>query len=205
MFMLTEWAPGMEILTEQTDAGKVLYLHGPMIMTEQKNRNGRIYKKPMMEKSVDKYVKEYVNERRAIGELNHPTRPFADPKEAAILVESLVWEGNNVIGKARVLNNPNGTIIKSLVEAGFKMGMSTRGLGDIVEKSGEKIVENYMLNAIDAVDMPSGQVCYMNAIRESKEYMLQGDAWVETNYDHNKAMNLFMEKFERLIHEIKKG
>lgn len=207
MLMLTEWTPGMETLTEQTENGKVLYLQGPMIMTEQKNRNGRIYTKSMMENSVAKYVNEYVNERRAIGELNHPARPFADPREAAIMIESLEWQGNNVIGKARVLNNPNGTIIKSLVEAGFKMGMSTRGLGDIVERSGQKFVENYLLNAIDAVDMPSGQVCYMNAIRESKEYMLQGDIWVESksNFDQGKALNLFMEKFEQLMHEIKKG
>ena len=204
MQLLYEWNPGVEPLHEATSAGNVLFLEGPMIMTEQKNRNGRIYEKKMMEGSVDKYIREFVNERRAIGELNHPTRPFADPKEAAIMVESLRWEGNNVIGKARVLNNPNGQIIKSLIEANFKMGMSTRGLGEVVERSGTKYVENYMLNAIDAVDMPSGQVCYMNALRESVEWVQEGGVWVEKS-NQEKALGLFLEKFEDLIKELKKG
>jgi hypothetical protein len=204
MQLLYEWNPGVEPLHEATSAGNILYLEGPMIMTEQKNRNGRIYKKQMMEKSVDKYITEFVNEHRAIGELNHPTRPFADPKEAAIKIESLKWDGNNVLGKARVLNNPNGQIIKSLVEANFKLGMSTRGLGELVEKQGTKYVENYMLNAIDAVDMPSGQVCYMNALRESVEWINEGGVWVE-KANQEKALALFMEKFEDLIKNLKRG
>jgi hypothetical protein len=203
MQLLYEWNPGVEPLHEATAQGNVLFLEGPMIMTESKNRNGRIYAKKMMESSVDKYITEYVNERRAIGELNHPTRPFADPKEAAIMVESLKWDGNNVIGKARVLNNPNGQIIKSLVEANFKMGMSTRGLGEVVERAGTKYVEGYMLNAIDAVDMPSGQVCYMNALRESVEWVSENGVWVE-KANQAKALELFLEKFEDLIKTLKK-
>lgn len=204
MQLLYEWNPGVEPLHEATATGNTLYLEGPMIMTEQQNRNGRIYRKAMMEKSVEKYINEYVNENRAIGELNHPARPFADPKEAAIKIESLRWEGNNVIGKARVLNNPNGMIIKSLVEANFKMGMSTRGLGNVVETGGQKLVENYLLNAIDAVDMPSGQVCYMNALRESVEWVQEGGVWIE-KANQEKALKLFEEKFEQLMHELKKG
>lgn len=204
MQLLYEWNPGVEPLHEATSSGNVLYLEGPMIMTEAKNRNGRIYEKRMMEPCVAKYIKEFVEARRAIGELNHPARPFADPKEAAIKIESLKWDGNNVIGKARVLNNPNGQIIKSLVEADFHMGMSTRGLGEVVERSGAKYVENYMLNAIDAVDMPSGQVCYMNALRESVEWVQEGGVWIE-KANQAKAMELFMERFEDLIKDLKKG
>lgn len=204
MLMLTEWAPNMELLTEQTESGKVLRLEGPMIMTETKNRNGRIYGKAMMEKSVDKYINEAVKESRAVGELNHPDYPFPNIKEAAVYIESLQWHGNNVIGKARVLNNQYGQQIKSLVEAGFKMGMSTRGLGNIVEKQGQKFVEDYMLNAIDAVDMPSGQVCYMNALRESTEWVQEQGVWVQKE-NQEKAMKLFVEKFGQLIHDLKKG
>jgi hypothetical protein len=202
MLMLTEWS-GLETLTENTESGKVLYLEGPMIMTESKNRNGRIYKRDMMEKAVDKYNKEYVLERRAIGELNHPSRPFADPACAAIIIESLNWQGNDVIGKARVLNNPFGQQIKSLVEANFKMGVSTRGLGEVVERSGQKYVENYLLNAIDAVDMPSGQTCYVNALRESTEWVQENGVWIE-KANQAKAMNLFFEKFEEMLHNIKR-
>lgn len=204
MLFLTDFTSQIETLTEQTESGKVVYMEGTMIMTERENRNGRIYSKGMMEKVVDKYVKEYVSERRAIGELNHPARPFADPKEAAVIIESLTWQGNDVIGKARVLNNPNGTIIKSLLEAKFKMGMSTRGLGDVRERSGKKFVENYMLNAIDAVDMPSGQNCYVNAMNESTEWVNESGIWIQ-KVQQEKALNLFLEKFEQLIKDIKRN
>jgi hypothetical protein len=204
MMFLREWAPNMETLTEQTAEGKVLYLEGPMIMTEKRNRNGRIYEKAMMESSVDTYIESYLKANRAIGELNHPDYPFPNIKEAAVYIESLSWQGTDVIGKARVLNNIHGQQIKSLVEAGFRMGMSTRGLGNVVERSGQKYVTEYMLNAIDAVDMPSGQNCYMNALKESTEWVQQGGIWVEKE-NQEKAQALFLEKFEQLIHEIKKA
>lgn len=204
MHLLYEWAPGMETLTEQTATGTKLYLEGPMIMTQKRNRNGRIYEKAMMEGSVDKYMKEYVNENRAIGELNHPTYPFPNPKEAAIYIESLTWHGDNVVGKALVLNNMHGQQVKSLVEAGFKMGMSTRGLGNVVERSGQKFVTDYMLNAIDAVDMPSGQDCYMKALKESTEWVQEGGVWIEKQ-NQEKAMAMFLEQFEQLIHGLKKA
>lgn len=204
MLFLREWAPNMETLTEQTAEGKVLYLEGPMIMTEKRNRNGRIYEKAMMESSVEAYVEGYLNANRAIGELNHPDYPFPNIKEAAVYIESLTWQGTDVIGKARVLNNIHGQQIKSLVEAGFRMGMSTRGLGNVVERSGQKYVTEYMLNAIDAVDMPSGQNCYMNALKESTEWVQQGGIWVEKE-NREKAQALFLEKFEQLIQEIKKS
>lgn len=202
MLMLTEWSQGVETLTEQTEHGKVLYIEGPMIMTEKVNRNGRMYERSLMEVTVENYIRDYVNERRAIGELNHPTRPFADPKEAAIIIESLTWKGNDVIGKARVLNNPNGTIIKSLVEANFKLGVSTRGLGDIVEKAGTKYVKNYMLTAIDAVDMPSGQSCYVNAIKESTEWVMESGIWME-KANQEKALSLFIERFGQMLQDLK--
>lgn len=204
MLFLTEWSSGVEVLTEQKESGKVLYLEGPMIMTERENRNGRIYSKGMTEKSVDKYIKEYVEQRRAIGELNHPNRPFADPACAAIKIESLHWQGNDVIGKARVLNNPFGQQIKSLIEADFNLGVSTRGLGEIKERSGKKFVENYLLNAIDAVDMPSGQTCYVNAITESTEWVQSPTGvWVES-VNHAKAMKLFADKFGEYLENLKK-
>lgn len=202
MMMLTEWSSNIETLTEQTDNGKVLYLEGPMIMTEAKNRNGRIYPKGMMEKVVETYNRDYVKERRAIGELNHPARPFADPACAAIIVESLSWHGNNVIGKARVLNNPFGQQIKSLIEANFKMGVSTRGLGEVRERAGQKFVESYMLNAIDAVDMPSGQNCYVNAVNESVEWINESGIWVQKP-NMEKAMILFEEKFAAVLEKLK--
>lgn len=206
MIFLTEWTSGVEFLTEQTSTGKKLYIEGPMIQTEKVNRNGRIYPKGMMEKSVDKYNKDYVQQRRAIGEVTHPNKPFCDMKDAALMIESLNWHGDNVIGKALVLDNPNGTILKSLIEANFNLGMSTRGLGDVRKGGSADYVDNYLLNAIDAVDMPSGQDCYVNAINESTEWIFESASGIWTQkVNQTKAHQLFLENFEHLLKQIKSG
>lgn len=211
MKLITEYVENVEVLTENTSSGKVLYLHGPMLQSNIKNRNGRIYPKPIMEKAVDKYIKEYVNERRAIGELNHPNRPFADPKEAALMVENLNWDGDHVVGKARVLNTPSGQIIKALMEANFKMGVSSRGLGDIREQNGTKYVNNYLLNAIDAVDMPSGQSCYVEALNESIEWVEVNGVWTQKQSIQEKTEHkqfdekAFMNSLDKYIETLKKG
>jgi len=202
MYLLREFSDQIEVLTENTTEGRVLYLEGPHIQTEAQNRNKRIYTKKVMEPVVEKYVNDYIKERRAIGELNHPAdRPFADPRHAAIMCESLTWQGNNVVGKSRVLNTPDGLIIKALMEAKFKMGVSTRGLGKVNKANG--LVEAYLLNAIDAVDMPSGQTCYVNAINESTEWQMTNEGvWIE-KVNAQKAADIFMDQFERLMFNIK--
>ena len=204
MILLTEWTQGVEFLTEQTEQGKTMYLEGPFIQTEEKNRNGRIYPKSVMEGSVDKYINDYVKQRRALGEVSHPAHPNVDIKDAALMIESLTWQGNNVIGKARILNNANGTILKSLAEANFNTGMSTRGLGDVKNRAGTDYVDKYLLTAVDAVDQPSGQTCYVNAMNESMEWIQEGGIWME-KVNQEKAQQLFLEKFEELIKNIKKG
>jgi hypothetical protein len=166
----------IETLTENTAAGNVMYLEGPFIMTNALNRNKRMYTKGVMEESVERYINDYVNERRAIGELNHPEYPFADPAKAALKVESLEWRGDLVYGKARVLNNPYGDQIKSLLEADFNLGVSTRGLGS-ADAAG-RVAAGYLLNAIDAVDRPSGQVCYVNQVLESVQWELNESSGV---------------------------
>ena len=178
MQLLTQTNYGIEKLTERTETGNRLYIEGTFLMSETRNRNGRIYPKAVMEAAVDKYQREYVSERRAIGELNHPDRPFADPAEAAIMIESLTWQGNNVVGKARVLDTPKGAIIRGLLDADFNLGVSSRGLGDTKTMNGTAFVSNFMLNAIDAVDLPSGQECYVNAVNESVEWIMESGVWV---------------------------
>ena len=204
MIFLTEWTQGVEFLTEQTDQGKTMYLEGPFIQTEEKNRNGRIYPKSVMEGSVDKYINDYVKQRRALGELSHPNHPNVDIKDAAFIIESLVWQGNNVNGKARILNNVNGNILKSLAEANFNTGMSTRGLGDVTTRSGTDYIDKYLLTAVDAVDQPSAKSCYVKAMNESMEWINEGGIWLE-KVNQVKAQELFLEKFEELIKNIKKG
>ncbi|ACV50063.1 gp21 prohead core and protease [Delftia phage PhiW-14] len=167
--LLVESVERVEVLNEQTKQGRKLFLEGNFIMTEKPNRNRRRYRKSLMEGVVDRYVQDYVQDRRAIGELNHPEYPFPDIKRAALLTKSLTWQGDNVAGKALVLEEmEDGRIIKCLLDAGFNLGVSTRGLGDVsTGYDGIDDVTEYELNAIDAVDRPSGQVCYVGALNES--------------------------------------
>lgn len=192
-------------MLEWTKADGVLFLEGPMLMSEAMNRNGRIYPKPLMEQAVDKYIKEFVNERRALGELNHPKdRPFADPATAAIIVEKLEWQGNIVNGKVRVINSPMGQQIKALVEANFKMGMSSRGLGATRRVNEAQVLTKWVLNAIDAVDKPSGQVCYVDPVNEAtlNEWTLEDGIWVEKKrFDESTFLN----SLDRMLDVLKKS
>ena len=179
--LLVDPTPSLESLVETTATGeKKYYIEGYFLQSEVKNRNGRIYPKDVMEKAVDRYLIEYVNPKRAIGEFIHPTYPLPNPKEAALIVESLSWEGNNVYGKALILDNPQGNQIKALIKGGFKGGVSSRGLGSISNRNGTAFVnDDYVINAIDYVDMPSGQVCYVNGLTESKWAINESGLWVE--------------------------
>ncbi len=168
MFLIHEASDALEILNENTAKGKNVYIEGNFLMTNRVNRNGRNYPRKVMEESVQKYLDEYVNQRRATGELNHPEYPFQDIKKAAIMIESLSWQGDNVVGKARVLDSPDGQQIKVLLDSNFNLGVSSRGLGEWKdERDTSKTITRFLLNAIDAVDMPSGQVCYVNSLTES--------------------------------------
>lgn len=203
--LLYESSFQVESLTENTPLGKQLYIEGIFAQAEVKNGNGRIYPISVMEKAVAQYNENYVSKRRALGELNHPPRPFADPAEAAILIESFQMEGNNVIGKAKVLNTPKGQIIKGLLEGGFNLGVSTRGLGSLLEKNGAKVVQSdFMMTATDAVDMPSGPDCYVNSLYEST-WINKNGVWVPVNEQTQEPINeqMFFDKFEQFIKTLK--
>lgn len=209
MRLLHETSNSIEYLTEQTSTGKVLYLEGPMLLHSIENRNKRTYLKNVMEKAVDVYKRDFIDERRAIGELNHPNRPLPDPAEAAIMIEKLDdWNGNHVCGRARVLNTPKGQIIKALMEANYKMGVSSRGLGDVKERNGKSVVENFLLNAIDAVDLPSGHGCYVNSLQESTEWVNENGVWIqkpiiqESHSEENKE-TAFLNALDKLIESLK--
>lgn len=162
----------VHVLTEGTGDQKFMYISGCFAQAEKKNRNGRIYPKSIMESAINKYKTEYVDSKRALGELSHPeNRPTVKPELASHLITSLVFEGNDVIGKARVLNTPQGLILQGLLEGGVQMGVSTRGLGSIVERNGATYVkDDFSMMAIDAVSDPSGIDCWVNALHESRDW-----------------------------------
>lgn len=167
--MLVETASNIEPIRESIDGKQKLYIEGIFAEAELKNGNGRFYPLSVLTDAVNNFNANFIERKVAIGELNHPDYPLPDPAKAAIFIESLRMEGTKAIGKALVMTETDGgRQIKALLDAGYAMGVSTRGLGSIKEKNGLKIVEEgFMLTSVDCVSNPSGPNCYVNAIKES--------------------------------------
>jgi hypothetical protein len=180
----------LTILTEGEGASKSLFIEGCFAQSEKKNRNGRIYPKQVMESSMGAYLNDFVNQRRAIGELSHPeNRPMPKPEFASHLITSLRFEGNDVIGKAKILNTPQGQVVKGLLEGGVQLGVSTRGLGSIEERSGTTYVKNdYLVTAVDVVGDPSGIDCWVNAVNESRDWVFIDGRFEEREIEEAKKV-----------------
>lgn len=177
----------INVITESNESNnKDLFIEGIFMQAEQRNRNGRIYPANVLTNQVNKYNELYVNMNRAMGELNHPPSPSVDPKEASHLITSLVKEGNNFMGRAKILNTPVGLTVKALIEGGVNLGVSSRGLGSLKEGrgqySGSKIVQDdFNLVTVDIVSDPSAPDAWVNGIFESVDYIIQEGTIKEVN------------------------
>lgn len=161
------------------------FIKGPYMMAEGVNRNRRIYSLHEMRSEVDRYTNEMIKLGRAMGELNHPTTADVDLGRACHLVTELTQDGNVFYGKSKVLSTPTGLIVRSLINDGVKVGMSTRGLGMLVaENNGSSRVKDFRLVAIDCVADPSFPKAFVNGILESKQYVLNRDGSFEEKYDN---------------------
>lgn len=160
-------------IVEKNEAGDKSYvIEGVFAQAEQKNRNGRIYPKAIMESAVNKYVKEQVAQKRAVGELNHPEGPTVNLDKVSHLITDLKFEGNDVIGKASILDTPNGKIVKGLLDGGVKLGVSTRGMGSLENRGGVMYVkEDFLLNTVDIVQDPSAPGAFVNGIMEGVDWV----------------------------------
>jgi hypothetical protein len=163
----------LEVVTEATkDGGKKYAIEGIFMSAEQKNRNGRIYPRPVMEGAVGKYVNEQVSKGRAVGELNHPEGPTVNLDKVSHKIESLKWEGNDVVGKATILETPMGQIVRGLLDGGVKLGVSTRGMGSLESRGGVMVVKpDFLLNAVDIVQDPSAPSAFVNGVMEGVEWV----------------------------------
>jgi hypothetical protein len=163
----------LEVLTEADEKGNKKYaIEGIFMQAEQKNRNGRIYPKPIMEKALNKYNGEQVSKGRAVGELNHPDGPTVNLDKVSHKIESLDWKGNDVVGKATILDTPMGQIVKGLLDGGVNLGVSTRGMGSL-ERRGDAmyVKEDFLLNAVDIVQDPSAPSAFVNGVMEGVEWV----------------------------------
>ncbi len=166
-----------ELIQEKTEEGD-LFIEGVFLQSEKKNRNGRIYPVKVLEGQVQKYISEQIDTHRAIGELNHPTSPSVNPERASHLTTALRREGYNFIGKAKILNTPQGNIVRGLLEGGVSLGVSSRGLGSLKEGTGmhrgSKIIQkDYKLVTIDVVSNPSAPDAFVEGIYEGVDYMIR--------------------------------
>jgi hypothetical protein len=178
MKLITELYDEVELLTEGTGDKKDLYIHGIFAQANIVNRNKRNYPKAHMESAVSKYVDGYVSKNRALGELNHPQRMNVDPERASHLITELKWEGNNVIGKAKVLTEGLGKVVRGLILDGVNIGVSTRGGASVSLREGVTFVgPDFTLSTIDVVTDPSGPDCFVNGIMEGVEWICESGIW----------------------------
>ena len=160
------------VIIEEKDGKKSYAIEGIFAQAEKENRNGRIYPKPVMEKAVEKYVTEQVSQKRAVGELNHPEGPTVNLDKVSHLITDLDWKGNDVVGKAQILETPNGQIVKGLLDGGVRLGVSTRGMGSLEKKGNTNYVGNdFVLSTVDIVQDPSATGAFVNGIMEGVEWV----------------------------------
>jgi len=160
------------IVEKKEDGTKSFVIEGVFAQAEQKNRNGRIYPKAIMEKAVNKYVKDQVSQKRAVGELNHPEGPTVNLDKVSHLITDLQFEGNDVVGKAQILDTPMGQIVKGLLEGGVQLGVSTRGMGSLEQRDGAMYVrDDFILNTVDIVQDPSAPGAFVNGVMEGVEWV----------------------------------
>lgn len=173
MKLITENIEEIQVLTEEKDGKKTHYIEGIFLQGDLTNRNGRNYPVNILEREVTKYNENFVGTGRALGELGHPDGPTINLDRVSHKIVSLKREGNNFIGKAKLLETPMGKIAKNLLDEGVKLGVSSRGLGSIVEKDGINFVgEDFMLaTAADIVADPSAPDAFVEGIMEGKEWV----------------------------------
>lgn len=173
----------VQVLEEEANGKKHLYIEGVFLQADIKNRNGRVYPFGVLEREVGRYNEQYIGAGRALGELGHPDGPTVNLDRVSHKIVSLKAEGRNFIGKAQILTTPMGDIAKNLLENGVKLGVSSRGMGSIEERNGSNYVrDDFMLaTAADIVADPSAPDAFVNGIMEGKEWIWENGIIKEVN------------------------
>ena len=177
MKLIREEIEKVEVITETRNGKKTLYIQGPFLQTEQQNRNGRVYRRSVMEREVKRYTDEHISKGRALGELGHPDGPTINLDRVSHKIVSLEQDGNNFIGKAQILSTPMGKIAESLLKEGVCLGVSSRGIGSLrpTKEGYQEVGEDFMLaTAADIVADPSAPDAFVQGIMEGKEWVWEG-------------------------------
>ena len=173
MKLISEEISQAEYLVEETNGKKNYKIKGVFLQSDIKNRNGRIYENDILTKEVDRYSKEFIDKKRAFGELGHPDGPTVNLERVSHMITSLKPEGKNFIGEAKIMDTPYGKIVKGLIDEGAQLGVSSRGMGSLVTKNGANYVgkDFYLATAADIVADPSAPDAFVEGIMENKEWV----------------------------------
>ena len=181
--LFSEAVENVEYICEAQENGPKKYsIRGPFMEAEVKNRNGRIYPLPVLQKEVAKYNKNFVQQNRAFGELGHPDGPTVNLERVSHRITSLHPDGQNFIGEAKIMDTPMGKIVKNLMDEDCKLGVSSRGMGSLDERGGAKYVRDdfYLATAADIVADPSAPNAFVEGIMEGKEWVWNNGALIES-------------------------
>ena len=190
-------------LIEEDGKPKKYYIEGIFMQSEKKNKNGRVYPLPVLEKEVNRYVKEYVVPKRAFGELGHPDGPTVNLDRASHMIQSLKKEGKDFVGRAKILDTPNGKIVKCLIDEGARLGVSSRGMGTLKAVDKTQVVQNdfYLATAADIVADPSAPNAFVEGIMEGREWIW--DNGLLREQDIERARNNILKASSRELEEVK--
>lgn len=182
----------LSVLSEGKGDNKRMYIQGPFLQAVKENKNKRVYPESVMDNAVNNYKRDYIDEKRALGELNHPAEPVVNPERAAIMTESLTkTPGKDAVyyeGRAKVLSTPMGKIVENLLSDGVKIGVSSRGLGSLMPTNGINIVgEDFTLTtAADVVFDPSAQSSFVEGVYEQAEWIYESGMWRQVDLDFQR-------------------
>ena len=204
MKLITEHTNEIEYLSE--GKGKEQYIKGIFMQSDIKNQNGRVYPHAVLQKEVKNFNTKYVNEGRALGELGHPMGPVINLDRVSHVIKELKEDGTNFIGKAKVMDTPNGKIVKNFISEGVKLGVSSRGMGSLkANKKGVNEVQgDFVLSTVDIVADPSAPDAFVNGIMEGKEWVWENGVIKEKDIDAMKKtiLNAKMKELEQKKLEV---
>jgi hypothetical protein len=199
MKLISEEVTQVEFIAEEVDGKKNHFIEGIFLQAEIQNRNGRMYPVKTLSREVAKYDENYIQKGRALGELGHPDGPSINLDRVSHRIISLQQEGNNFIGKAKILDTPMGNIAKNLLDEGVKLGVSSRGMGSLIKRENCNIVaDDFMLaTAADIVADPSAPDAFVDGIMEGKEWVWDNGilkeaaiAQIKNEIDHSTLINI---------------
>jgi len=191
MKLITEHTDELRYITEDKNGEKKYMIEGIFAQANAQNRNGRIYPKKTLESATKKYQTEQVSKGRAVGELGHPDSPTINLDRVSHKIVELNWDGDNVMGKAEILETPMGKIVRGLMDGEVQLGVSTRGMGSLQQEKGKTVVkDDFILSTVDIVQDPSAPEAFVNGIMEGVDYFVENGVIRAQDVDgYRKTLN----------------